>query len=79
MNLAVKVTGVETVSGGYTPIPTWHGYSMAIRQSAIQHYIDGINLRRIACILGVEHHTVMNWSPPIPISYRMHPPSSYRA
>ena len=60
----------------YTPEPKEHGYSGEIRQSAIENSVDGMNYRRIGPLLGVDHHTVMNWvkahtdrlpnSPPLP-------------
>ena len=60
----------------YTPAPTQHGYSDVIRQKAIENSVDGMNYRRIGRLLGVDHHTVMNWvkahtdrltdSPPLP-------------
>jgi transposase-like protein len=45
----------------YTPAPKTHGYSVAVRQQAIQNYVDGMNLRRIGRMLGIDHHTVINW------------------
>ena len=45
----------------YTPEAKAQGYSQAIRQQAIQLYIDGMNFRRIARHLGVVHQTVINW------------------
>ena len=45
----------------YTPAPTLRGYPVSLRQAAIQHYVDGMNLRRIGRTLGIDHHTVMNW------------------
>ena len=60
----------------YTPKPKTHGYSADIRQQALQNYVDGMNLRRIGRLLGIDHHTVINWvntythslpdSPPLP-------------
>jgi transposase-like protein len=32
-----------------------------MRQQAVQLYVDGMNLRRIARHLGVVHQTVANW------------------
>jgi transposase-like protein len=32
-----------------------------MRQQALQWYVDGMNLRRIARHLGVVHQTVANW------------------
>jgi transposase-like protein len=45
----------------YTPDPKPQGYGIALRQQAIQLYVDGVNLRRIGRILGVDHHSVANW------------------
>ena len=45
----------------YTPEPTPHGYSEAIRRQAIEMYVDGGNFRRIARSLGVAHRSVINW------------------
>ena len=45
----------------YTPEPKQQGYPDSVRQQAIQWYVDGINLRRIARHLGVVHQTVANW------------------
>ena len=66
----------QTCQRRYTPTPKPHGYSAAIRQQAIQNYVDGMNLRRIGRLLGIDHHTVINWinnythnlpdSPPLP-------------
>jgi transposase-like protein len=45
----------------YTPEPKWHGYPDAMRKQAVQWYVDGMNLRRIARHLGVHHRTVSLW------------------
>lgn len=45
----------------YTPQPTRHGYDAALRRQAIEWYVDGMGLRRIARHLGVVHQTVANW------------------
>jgi transposase-like protein len=45
----------------YTPHPQVHGYDAALRRQAIEWYVDGMNLRRIARHLGVVHQTVANW------------------
>jgi transposase-like protein len=45
----------------YTPEPKEHGYSDAVRQRALQLYVDGVNLRRIGRILGLHHRTVSLW------------------
>src|SRR6266542_563387 len=45
----------------YTPEPKQQGYDAATRQKALRLYADGMNLRRIARILGVTHPSVANW------------------
>lgn len=45
----------------YTPQPAWHGHTPALRQQAIQLYVDGMNLRRIARHLQVSPQSVANW------------------
>ena len=45
----------------YTPLPKAQGYPDALRQQAVQVYVDGLNFRRIARHLGVHHQTVINW------------------
>lgn len=45
----------------HTPQPTTHGYDAALRRQAIEWYVDGMGLRRIARHLGVVHQTVANW------------------
>ncbi len=45
----------------YTPAPKPLGYEAAVRQQAIQLYVDGQNQRRIARTLGVNHQSVANW------------------
>lgn len=45
----------------YTPEPKRHGYPEAVRQQAVQMYLDGMNLRRIGRHLGVHHRTVSLW------------------
>jgi IS1 family transposase len=37
-------------------------YNAEVRQKAVQMYVDGINLRRIARHLGVNHQSVANWA-----------------
>jgi len=46
----------------YTPEPKEQGYSEAIRRQAVQMYVDGLNLRRIGRLLGVNHQSVANWA-----------------
>lgn len=45
----------------YTPAPKETGYSVTTRQKAVQLYVDGMNLRRIARTLAVNHQSVANW------------------
>ena len=45
----------------YTPEPREQGYSDDIRLRAVQLYVDGGNLRRVARHLGVNHQSVANW------------------
>src|SRR5438045_5834151 len=45
----------------YTPEPKEQGYEEDVRQRAVQLYVDGMNFRRIARHLKVNHQTVINW------------------
>ena len=45
----------------HTPEPHGQGYEQALRQKAIELYVDGMNFRRIARHLKVNHQTVINW------------------
>jgi len=45
----------------YTPEPKAQGYSDEIRLRAVQLYLDGGNLRRVARQLEVNHQSVANW------------------
>ena len=45
----------------YTPQRTEQGYALSVRQQAVQLYLDGMNFRRIARHLKVNHQTVINW------------------
>jgi transposase-like protein len=45
----------------YTPNPTLQGYPEATRLQAVRMYVDGMNLRRVARHLGVNHQSVANW------------------
>ncbi len=58
----------------YTPVRHVHGYPATLRQQAVKLYVDGMNFRRIARHLGVNHQTVINWinaasaaTPPAPV------------
>jgi transposase-like protein len=46
----------------YTPEKKPHSYDAQFRQKAVQLYVDGMNLRRIAHHLGVHHQSVANWA-----------------
>jgi len=59
----------------YTPNPKPWAYPPEVRQKALQLYVDGLNLRRIARHLGLHHRTVSLWvkaeaarlpDPPVP-------------
>ena len=45
----------------YTPEPKEHGYPEGMRRQAIEMYVDGANLRRIARALKIHHRTVSLW------------------
>ena len=43
------------------PKPGQQGYDQDTRGQALKLYVDGVNLRRIGCILDPTHQTVANW------------------
>lgn len=45
----------------YTPEPKEQGYSEAVRQRALQLYVDGLSFRKIGRHLGLHHRTVALW------------------
>src|SRR4026209_2572802 len=45
----------------YTPSPKEMGYPDSLRQQAVKLIADGVNFRRAARQLGVNHQTVINW------------------
>ena len=45
----------------YTPAPKPRGYPQKLRQQAVQMYVDGVNMRRVARHLNVNHQSVANW------------------
>jgi transposase-like protein len=45
----------------YTPEPKPWAYPEEVRRKALQLYVDGMNLRRIARHLGLHHRTVSLW------------------
>jgi len=45
----------------YTPDPKPIGYDQATRLAAVKLSVDGMNNRRIARTLGVNHQSVANW------------------
>lgn len=45
----------------YSPEAKTNGYDEGLRQQAVKLYADGMNFRRIARQLGINHQTVINW------------------
>lgn len=45
----------------YTPDAKPQGYTDEVRTRALKCYVDGLNFRRIARLLGIHHQTVINW------------------
>lgn len=45
----------------YTPEPSRRGCPEAVRQQAVELYVDGMNYRRIARHLHVSYQSVINW------------------
>ena len=45
----------------YTPEPKQQGYPDELRQQAVKLYVDGMNYRRIARQLRVDHKFAINW------------------
>jgi transposase-like protein len=45
----------------YTPEPKLQGYPESLRKRAVEMYVDGMNLRKIARHLKVHHRTVALW------------------
>ena len=45
----------------YTPQPKAWAYDEKVRKKAIELYVDGNNLRRIARHLGTHHRTIALW------------------
>jgi len=45
----------------YTPEPKAWAYPEEVRRRAVELYVDGMSLRRIARHLGVHHRTVSLW------------------
>jgi transposase-like protein len=46
----------------YTPVKKERGYSREVRRKAMELYVDGMNLRRIARQLKVNPQSVANWA-----------------
>ena len=59
----------------YTPEPKQVGHDEGLRKAAVQLYVDGMNLRRIARTLGVTHPTVAAWVKAYAASLPDAPPS----
>ena len=53
--------GCKECGRSYTPSPKDNGYSDAVRGQALQLIADGVNFRRAARLVGVNHQTVINW------------------
>ena len=47
--------------GKYTPNPKHHGYPESLRKRAVEMYVDGGNLRRVARHLKVSPQTISFW------------------
>ncbi len=45
----------------YTPQPKHRGYDEEIRLQALTLFLEGVTLRTISLILGVNHQSVTNW------------------
>lgn len=45
----------------YTPFPQSNGYDEEVRFQALQLYLEGMSMRRIATLLDVNHQSVANW------------------
>ena len=45
----------------YTLQPKKKGYPAEVRRAALRMYVDGINFRRTARLVGVAPQTVVNW------------------
>lgn len=45
----------------YTPEAKPSGYDETTRLAAVKLYVDGLNMRRIGRVLGVNHQSVANW------------------
>ena len=45
----------------YTPNPKPRGYPIEMHRQAIEMYVDGMNLRKIARHVGINHQTIANW------------------
>lgn len=60
----------------WLPVARLPGYGQASRTQALKMYVDRLNFRRVARLLGLHHHTVINWinaiadhrsaAPPVP-------------
>lgn len=44
-----------------TPTPNPQGYSEPERKRALEFYLEGLGLRRIARFLNTHHQTIANW------------------
>lgn len=51
----------KACSRHFTPEPNEIGYDKAVRQQAVEMYVDGQNYRRTGRNLRVNHQSVVNW------------------
>lgn len=45
----------------YTPMPKDRGYDEYIRLQALRLHLEGLSLRSISRVLGINHQTAANW------------------
>lgn len=45
----------------YTAFPQANGYDEEVRFQALQLYLEGLSIRQVARLLGVNHQSVANW------------------
>ena len=51
----------KTCGRHFTPASNAIGYALAVRQQAVEMYVDGQNYRRTGRNLRVNHQSVVNW------------------